>query len=267
MEPPRAASTAAVWSMDMASNLDGMGPRFDIRPEPPEPGLGGGRPGPSPTIPYRPSSSTGGSGGRLLAGLGLAVAVIALAVAIFGLVSTPEPVPGPLPSPDVVMGGTAERVAKLEKDVSSLMLRLVTLEKELEAVRGRAGAITKLTELNVKVQALQERLDGLGARPAPRAPAAQQVEEAPVRPASKPEPKPEAKPAPPKPEPKPAAKAPVAEDGDEARKSKQIYTVRRGDTLFTVAQRYDVSMKDIMRWNDLKQGEAIKVDQKLVIYK
>ncbi|MCA1987774.1 MAG: LysM peptidoglycan-binding domain-containing protein [Desulfarculus sp.] len=43
--------------------------------------------------------------------------------------------------------------------------------------------------------------------------------------------------------------------------------MRRGDTLFTVAQRYDVSMKDIMRWNDLKQGEAIKIDQKLVIYK
>lgn len=259
----------------MASNLDGMGPRFDIRPEPPEPGLGGGRPGPSPAIPYRPGASASGSGGRLLAGLGLAVAVIALVVAIFGLVSTPEPVPGPLPSPDVVMGGTAERVAKLEKDVSSLMLRLVTLEKELEAVRGRAGAITKLTELNVKVQALQERLDGLGARPAPRAPATHQVEEAPARPAPKPETKPEAKPAPPKAEPKPApkaeakpaAKAPAAEDGDEARKSKQIYTVRRGDTLFTVAQRYDVSMKDIMRWNDLKQGEAIKIDQKLVIYK
>ena len=256
----------------MTSNQDGMGPRFDIRPEPPEPGLGGGRPGPSPagTAPYRPGSS-GGSGGRLLGVLGLLVAVVALLVAIFGLVSAPEPVPGPLPSPDVVMGGTAERVAKLEKDVSSLMLRLVTLEKELEAVRGRAGAITKLTELNVKVQALQERLDGLGARPAPRAPAAQ-VEEPPARPAPKPEakaapPKPEPKPAPAKVEPKPAAKAPAAEDDDGAKKTKHLYTVRRGDTLFTVAQRYDVSMKDVMRWNDLKQGEPIKIDQKLVIYK
>jgi len=252
----------------MTSNQDGMGPRFDIRPEPPEPGLGGGRPGLSPagSAPYRPSSS-GGSGGRLLGGLGLAVAVIALLVAVFGLVSAPEPVPGPLPSPDVVMGGTAERVAKLEKDVSTLMLRLVTLEKELEAVRGRAGAVTKLTELNVKVQALQERLDGLGARPAPRAPAAP-AEEPPARPA----PKPEVKAAPPKPapakvEPKPTAKAPATEEDDGAKKTKQVYTVRRGDTLFTVAQRYDVSMKDVMRWNDLKQGEPIKIDQKLVIYK
>ncbi len=64
-----------------------------------------------------------------------------------------------------------------------------------------------------------------------------------------------------------AAKAPAAEDDDGAKKTKHLYTVRRGDTLFTVAQRYDVSMKDVMRWNDLKQGEPIKIDQKLVIYK
>lgn len=244
----------------MANRLDSMGPRIDISQEPPDTGYPGG--GVTPP-PLRPAS--GGGGGRLWGLIALAVSLVGLGVGFWAVMAMPEGVPGPMPSADVVPGGTAERVAKLEKDVGGLMLRLVTLEKELEAVRARAGAVTKLTELNVKVQALQERLDGLGARPAPRPHAAEE----PAAPRLEPKaaPKPEPKPAP-KPEVK-AAPKPPAEKADEepAKKTKHLYTVRRGDTLFTVAQRYDVSMKDVMRWNDLKAGEPIKIDQKLVIYK
>ncbi|MFZ5586578.1 MAG: LysM peptidoglycan-binding domain-containing protein [Thermodesulfobacteriota bacterium] len=242
----------------MANRLDSMGPRIDISQEPPDTGYTSGRATPPPS--YRGGDS---GGGRLWGLSALAVGLIALGVGFWAVMAMPERIPGPLPSADVVPGGTAERVAKLEKDVSGLMLRLVTLEKELEAVRARAGAVNKLVELNVKVQALQERLDGLGARPAPRAPAAPAPAPAAEEPAAKPEAKPAAKPEV-KTAPKAAAEKPAE---DPAKKTKHTYTVRRGDTLFMVAQRYDVSMKDVMRWNDLKAGEPIKVDQKLVIYK
>jgi membrane-bound lytic murein transglycosylase D len=58
----------------------------------------------------------------------------------------------------------------------------------------------------------------------------------------------------------------AAEEGSP-KKAKEVYIVRRGDTLFTVAQRYKVSLKDIQRWNDLKPGQPIQLDQRLVIYR
>ncbi|RJX29101.1 MAG: LysM peptidoglycan-binding domain-containing protein [Desulfarculus sp.] len=47
---------------------------------------------------------------------------------------------------------------------------------------------------------------------------------------------------------------------------KLVYTVRRGDTLFTIAQRYKVLVRELKKWNELK-GDAIQVGQQLVIYK
>ncbi|CAO0819741.1 LysM peptidoglycan-binding domain-containing protein [Desulfarculales bacterium] len=209
----------------------------------------------------------------MLAIIAMVLALVGLGMALWTITALPERVPGPLPSPDVVAGGTGERVAKLEKDVSNLMLRLVTLEKELEAVKGRAGAVTKLTEVAAKVAALQERLDALapGHRPAPRAEAS-----VPSTPVKKPEPP---KPAPrseAQPTAKPTAESPVrsqvkavAEEAAEAsfpKKQKAVYTVKRGDTLFTVAQRYKVTMKDLQRWNDLKPGQPLQLDQRLEIF-
>ncbi|MBI5523609.1 MAG: LysM peptidoglycan-binding domain-containing protein [Desulfarculus sp.] len=273
----------------MASPYEPMGPRLDISQEPEEPPFATPR---RASLPARPPGRGGGALGTVLAVIAMVLSLLGLGMALWTVTALPERVPGPLPSPDVVAGGTGERVAKLEKDVSGLMLRLVTLEKELEALRGRAGAITKLTELSAKVAALQERLDALapGHRPAPRseAPAAPAVKAAPrpearaearaeARPETKAPPKPAAKAAP-EPAPKPAAKAEsgvraqvkavaeeVAESGSP-KKNKVVYTVKRGDTLFTVAQRFKVSMKDIQRWNDLKPGQPIQIDQRLDIY-
>jgi len=162
---------------------------------------------------------------------------------------------------------------------------LVTLEKELEALRAKAGAVTKLTELSAKVAALQSRLDNMekasleqrvaalaSKKPAPapaKAPPAAQPEKKPA-PAAVAKAKEPVKAAAPqtvrketetaqKPAPQPAA--------EEKNKKKLTYVVRKGDTLFTVAQRYKVRMKDLMKWNNLKDRDVVKVGQKLDIYK
>lgn len=43
--------------------------------------------------------------------------------------------------------------------------------------------------------------------------------------------------------------------------------MRRGDTLFTVAQRYKVRMSDLMKWNSIKKGDVLKIGDKLTIYR
>ena len=42
------------------------------------------------------------------------------------------------------------------------------------------------------------------------------------------------------------------------------YTVRSGDTLSSIAKRFNIKAADIKRWNGLK-SEALKPGQKLVV--
>ena len=53
----------------------------------------------------------------------------------------------------------------------------------------------------------------------------------------------------------------------EAKPSKKIkhYTVKRGDTLFSIAQKFDVAVPDIQRWNSLKNKSTIKPGVKLAL--
>jgi membrane-bound lytic murein transglycosylase D len=44
------------------------------------------------------------------------------------------------------------------------------------------------------------------------------------------------------------------------------YVVRKGDTLSRIASRFRVSLKDLLRWNSLKNDHIIKPGQKLVMY-
>ena len=46
-----------------------------------------------------------------------------------------------------------------------------------------------------------------------------------------------------------------------------IYTVKAGDTLGGIAARYDMSVKDLMRLNQLSDGDLLTVGQKLRVPK
>jgi len=43
------------------------------------------------------------------------------------------------------------------------------------------------------------------------------------------------------------------------------YTVRRGDSLWTIARRHDVSIADLRRWNGLSEGAVLRPGQTLTI--
>lgn len=49
--------------------------------------------------------------------------------------------------------------------------------------------------------------------------------------------------------------------------SKQVYTIKKGDTLWSVSQRFSVDKDDILNWNKLTKKSALKPGQKLTIKK
>ena len=49
-------------------------------------------------------------------------------------------------------------------------------------------------------------------------------------------------------------------------KEKITHKVKKGETLNIIAKKYRVSTQDIIQWNKLPPGKAIKPDDKLVIY-
>ena len=49
-------------------------------------------------------------------------------------------------------------------------------------------------------------------------------------------------------------------------KERITHKVKKGETLIIIAKKYRVSTQDIVQWNKLPQGKAIKPDEKLVIY-
>ena len=46
-----------------------------------------------------------------------------------------------------------------------------------------------------------------------------------------------------------------------------IHKVKKGQSLSRIAKKYDVTVKEIMTWNKLKNPNVIVVGQKLKIYK
>jgi membrane-bound lytic murein transglycosylase D len=55
----------------------------------------------------------------------------------------------------------------------------------------------------------------------------------------------------------------VAAAGDGA---KTTYKVRRGDTLSEIADRFNVTVREIMTWNRLRQSSSLRTGQRLVLY-
>ena len=54
-------------------------------------------------------------------------------------------------------------------------------------------------------------------------------------------------------------------EDDNANVSKQFHKVRAGQTLYSIAKKYDVSIKDLAAWNDLRIKDGVRVGKKLVI--
>jgi LysM repeat protein len=59
-------------------------------------------------------------------------------------------------------------------------------------------------------------------------------------------------------------KKPAASGGPG--KEKITHKVKKGETLIVIAKKYRVSTQDIVQWNKLPPGKAIKPDEKLIIY-
>ena len=52
----------------------------------------------------------------------------------------------------------------------------------------------------------------------------------------------------------------------DRRSSKLTYKVRRGDTLSEIADRYNVTVRELMTWNRLRQSSSLRTGQRLVLY-
>jgi len=48
--------------------------------------------------------------------------------------------------------------------------------------------------------------------------------------------------------------------------SRVTYKVQRGDTLSEIADRFDVSVRELMTWNRLRQSSSLRAGQRLVVY-
>ncbi len=48
--------------------------------------------------------------------------------------------------------------------------------------------------------------------------------------------------------------------------SRVTYEVKRGDTLSEIADRFDVSVRELMTWNRLRQSSSLRAGQRLVVY-
>ena len=48
--------------------------------------------------------------------------------------------------------------------------------------------------------------------------------------------------------------------------TRMTYQVRRGDTLSQIAARFNVSVSDLMAWNQIRQSRSLKAGQRIVLY-
>ncbi|MDZ7788033.1 MAG: peptidoglycan DD-metalloendopeptidase family protein [Halofilum sp. (in: g-proteobacteria)] len=46
----------------------------------------------------------------------------------------------------------------------------------------------------------------------------------------------------------------------------EVYTVRSGDTLYSIAWRYRIDHQDLMRWNDIDNARSLRVGQRLRLH-
>jgi len=64
----------------------------------------------------------------------------------------------------------------------------------------------------------------------------------------------------------PGAGSSVTRTASAAESSKVTYKVKSGDTLSEIADRFDVSVRELMTWNRLRQSSSLRAGQRLVVY-
>jgi LysM repeat protein len=219
---------------------------------------------------------------RLLSWLALLTALAAL---VFSLLLPPSPAQTPAAlelTESALSGAIAERVAKLEKDVSSLLLKMVTLEKNMEEAKNIAPAAT--SDLSARISALSGQVNDLGNKinlvgipgsssPASGTAAAGRVPSPPQAQAV-----PALNPAPP---PNPVASSQVEEragskppplaagasaPSNPSGQPRERYVVQPGDTLFAIAKNFNVAARDLRAWNGMAEDDVLKSGRVLVIY-
>ena len=48
--------------------------------------------------------------------------------------------------------------------------------------------------------------------------------------------------------------------------SRMTYRVKRGDTLSQIAERFQVTIRQLMGWNDLRSPSSLRAGQRLILY-
>ncbi len=141
--------------------------------------------------------------------------------------------------------GMEARVKALEARIDQ---RGLALEKGFEGIKESSR------QMEARIKALEEhrkqvdsRVEGLAAKAAPAPPKVASEDKRPPAPAKAGT---EDK--------KPAVSGPG--------KEKITHKVKKGETLGFIARKYRVSTQDIVQWNKLPHGRAIRPDDKLIIY-
>ncbi len=175
----------------------------------------------------------------LIAGAGLLIAVVVALMFFSGSPRSAEK--DQVKAMDARLNQIEEKLAKLEW-IDTGLARLDRKEKDLAALSERISQLES---------SLGRRIDQIAreaAKPAPKP-------EAPAAKADSPAPRPEG--AAPRP---PAAaarveKAPVA----------KVYLVQKGDTLFSIARRHDMTVDQLLKLNNISAKDPIRPGQKLTV--
>jgi membrane-bound lytic murein transglycosylase D len=48
--------------------------------------------------------------------------------------------------------------------------------------------------------------------------------------------------------------------------TRMTYRVKRGDTLSQIAERFQVTIRQLMGWNDLRSASSLRAGQRLILY-
>ena len=180
------------------------------------------------------------------------------------------------PRPSTEIASLNEKIEKIQAEldkrkdeggVNALDLRLRRLEKEILKTRQsllRVHAPLPDPELATRVENLEKQMGGsssqgqlekqlreLSAQVQALARSSKDIAQASPKPAAKTK----------------VEKPPTPAPKREPSRKRISYKVRRGDTLFALARRYDVSVQDIRDWNpQLKRRRYLWVGETLVIY-